>query len=83
MKKRSYNKTTEKLMEISMTKLSLSEWFNVIGFVFLTILLYLLRFLNKYILKALDLIVTLFIAFLIIYIFFHPAIKITLDLSGK
>ena len=33
MKKRSYNKTIEKLMEISLTKLSLSEWFNVIGFV--------------------------------------------------
>ena len=83
MKKRSFNLTGNKLIEISLTNLSFSEWLGVIAFVFLTILMYLLRFLNKYILKALDLIVTLFVAWLLIYIIFHPVIKVSLDFVSK
>lgn len=83
MKKRSFNLTGKRFVEISLTNLSLSEWLGVIAFVFLTILMYLLKFLGKYILKALDLIVTLTIAFLIIYIFYHPVIKVSLDFTGN
>ena len=83
MKKRSFNLTGNRFIDISLTNLSLSEWLGVIAFVFLTILMYLLKFLGKYILKALDLIITLTIAFLIIYIFYHPVIKVSLDFVGK
>ena len=83
MKKRSFNLTGNRFIDISLTNLSLSEWLGVIAFVFLTILMYLLKFLGKYILKALDLIVTLTIAFLIIYIFYHPIIKVSLDFTSK
>lgn len=83
MKKRPYSVLGNKFMKISLTKLSLSEWLDVILFVLLAIVMYLLSFLRIYILKALDLIVTLFVAWLLIYIVFHPAIKISLDLTNK
>lgn len=83
MKKRSFNLTGNRFIDISLTNLNLSEWLDVILFVLLAIVMYLLKFLGKYILKALDLIVTLTIAFLIIYIFYHPIIKVSLDFTSK
>lgn len=62
--------------------LAVDGWFSAIMAVFLLIALAVLRFLKVYILKALDLIVTLFVAWLIIYIIFHPTIKASISITG-
>ena len=62
--------------------LAVDGWFSAIMALFLLIALAVLRFLKVYILKALDLIVTLVIAYLIIYIIFHPTIKASISITG-
>lgn len=63
-------------------KLDVDGWFSAIIAVLLLIALAVLRVLKVYILKALDLIVTLFVAWLIIYIIFHPTIKASISITG-
>lgn len=63
-------------------QMDVDGWFSAIMAVFLLIALAVLRFLKVYILKALDLIVTLFVAWLIIYIIFHPTIKASISITG-
>lgn len=63
-------------------QMAIDGWFSAIVAVLLLIALAVLRFLKVYILKALDLIVTLFVAWLIIYIIFHPTIKASISITG-
>lgn len=83
MKKRFIKKSTERLIEIGATEPGLKGWLIVIGLIFLAITLCVFKFLKTYFLKALDLIVTLTFAFLIVYLLLHPFINATISISVK
>ena len=62
--------------------IELDGWFATIVITFLAIMVVIFNFLKKYVLKAIDLIITLFIAWLIIYIIFHTTIKASISITG-